>query len=114
MRFVSNFPPPVVDVGGDEVKGVAGIRPVRPERIRSHPSVGVEQYKLDEPPQPQQPPPVGGQNEPGRRTVFPEERRKVSLRVRRQPVLVELRSGIDRRRRNLRAGDIVEHIDEKV
>ncbi|HXU94546.1 MAG TPA: hypothetical protein VFP33_12900 [Gallionella sp.] len=43
-----------------------------------------------------------------------EERRKAARRVRQQPVLVELRSPIDRRRRNRREGDIVEHIDEKV
>lgn len=112
MRFVSDFPPPVINVGGDEVKGVANIRPVRPERVRSHLFAEIEQYKLQEPPQ--QPTPLRDKNEPGRRTVFPEERRKVSLRIRRQPVLVEFRSGIDRRRRNLRASDIVEHIDEEV
>lgn len=112
MRFVSDFPPPAINVGGDEVKGVAGIRPTRPEGVRSQAFVEVERAGLHEPPR--QPPPVSDRNEPGRRTVFPEERRRVSLRIRNQPVLVEFRSGLDRRRRNLRAGDIVEHIDEEV
>jgi hypothetical protein len=31
-----------------------------------------------------------------------------------QPVLVDLRSGPDRRRHNLRADDLVDHIDETV
>ncbi|MDO8989772.1 MAG: hypothetical protein Q7U91_09065 [Sideroxyarcus sp.] len=41
-----------------------------------------------------------------------EDRRKICRRVSHLPVLVELRSGIDRRRHNLRGSDIVEHIDE--
>lgn len=112
MRYVYNLPPPVINVGGNEVKGVAGIRPVRPELVRSLPLVEIERGKRNEPSQ--QPLPVSAQDEQGRRTIYPEERRKVSLRIRRQPVLVDFRSGIDRRRRNLRESDIVEHIDEKV
>ena len=46
------------------------------------------------------------------RAVPFEDRRKACRRVSHLPVLVELRSGIDRRRRNLREGDITEHIDE--
>ena len=46
-----------------------------------------------------------------RRLAF-EDRRKACRRVSHLPVLVELRSGIDRRRHNLREGDITEHIDE--
>ena len=43
-----------------------------------------------------------------------KDRRKFCRRVKHQAVLVELRSGIDRRRHNLRDGDVVEHIDEIV
>jgi hypothetical protein len=42
------------------------------------------------------------------------DRRKYCRRVNHLAVLVELRSGIDRRHRNLRAGDVAEHIDEVV
>jgi len=112
MRYVFNLPPPVIDTGGNEVKGVEEIRSVGTERIRSRLFSEIDQYKLHE--QTQRLPFVHGQNEQGRRIVFPEERRKVNLRVRRQPVLVEFRSGIDRRRRHLRATDLVEHIDEEV
>jgi hypothetical protein len=42
------------------------------------------------------------------------DRRNYCRRVNHLAVLVELRSGIDRRRRNLREGDVAEHIDEVV
>ena len=48
----------------------------------------------------------------GLRLVAGKERRKISQRVLRQPVLVELRCGIDRRRRHQRKSDIVVCIDE--
>jgi hypothetical protein len=41
-----------------------------------------------------------------------EERRKTCRRIHQQKVLIELRTGVDRRHHNLRAGDMVEHIDE--
>jgi hypothetical protein len=41
-----------------------------------------------------------------------EDRRKVCRRVNHLPVLIELRSGVERRRHNLLDGDATEHIDE--
>jgi hypothetical protein len=41
-----------------------------------------------------------------------EDRRKYCRRVVQQKVIVDLRSGLDRRRRNQRGDDIVDHIDE--
>jgi hypothetical protein len=43
-----------------------------------------------------------------------EDRRKVCRRVNHLPVLIELRSGVERRRRNLLDGDATEHVDETV
>jgi hypothetical protein len=43
-----------------------------------------------------------------------EERRKACRRIHHQKVLIELRSGLDRRRHNLLAGGVVDHIDEEV
>jgi hypothetical protein len=43
-----------------------------------------------------------------------EDRRKACRRIHHQKVLVELRSGLDRRRHNLMAGSVVDHIDEEV
>jgi hypothetical protein len=47
-----------------------------------------------------------------KKDVPAEDRRKLCRRVSHQAVLIELRSGIDRRRHNLREGVIAEHIDE--
>ena len=41
------------------------------------------------------------------------ERRKVCRRIQHEPVLEELRSGIDRRRRNQRRNDLTTAIDER-
>ena len=112
MRYVFNLPPPAIDVGGKEVKGVREIRPVAPERVRSHLFSEIEQLRLHR--QAQRSSLVHSPDELGRRTAYPEDRRKVNLRIRQLPVLIDFRSGIDRRRRHLRAGDLVEHIDEKV
>ncbi len=38
------------------------------------------------------------------------DRRRVNQRILRKPVLFDSRSGVDRRQRNQREGDIVEHI----
>jgi hypothetical protein len=43
-----------------------------------------------------------------------EDRRKACRRIHHQKVLIELRSGLDRRRHNLLAGGVVDHIDEEV
>ena len=43
-----------------------------------------------------------------------EDRRKYCRRVAQQAVLEDLRSGLDRRRHNLRADGLVDHIDETV
>jgi len=40
-----------------------------------------------------------------------EDRRKACRRVNHQAVLIELRSGVDRRHHNLREGDVADHID---
>lgn len=39
------------------------------------------------------------------------DRRRVNQRILRKPVLFDSRSGLDRRQRNQRESDIVEHID---
>jgi hypothetical protein len=47
-----------------------------------------------------------------KRVAAKEDRRIFCRRVIHQTVLMELRSGIDRRRINLREGAVVDHIDE--
>lgn len=111
MRYVSSFPPRLRIVGGREVKGVSAVRPLKSALVRRHPVAQIEQYKRYD--RFQQPHPAGEQDDPGRRVVFPEERRKVNLRISKQKMLVELRSGRNRRRRNQRGNDMVTRIDEK-
>lgn len=45
-----------------------------------------------------------------RRSSLEGDRRKVCQRILHKPVLVELRSGINRRRHNLREDDMIEHV----
>jgi hypothetical protein len=87
-----------------QVTGLTRINAVKPIR-EGEPAVQNVENKVSR----QEPLPVGAQYQ--RAEPF-EDRRKVCRRVNHQTVLVELRSGIDRRRHNLRGSDIVEHIDE--
>jgi hypothetical protein len=111
MSNVSSLPPRLSIVGGREAKGSAGINPIKSVMVSSYPVAEIEQYSRYE--RHQQPYPVGGQNELERRTVAPEGRRKASLRVIQQKMLVEFRSVRNRRRPYQGGSDIVEQIDEK-
>jgi hypothetical protein len=109
MRYVPSLPPPTLTgIGTREVRGVMRTRPIRPTRIRDHPEVVVDLGEMHEPLPEAVPVPAVEH-----RTIHPEERRVVCRRVSHQPVLLDLRSGIDRRRHNLRGTDLTEHIDEE-
>ncbi|MDZ4203134.1 MAG: hypothetical protein U1C96_13425 [Gallionella sp.] len=103
MRFVSSIPPVAGFIEGREVKRISRIRAVTPVASGELSALVVEH------PHQAYVAPVKRED---RRYVM-EERRKACRRVSHQPVLVELRSGIDRRHHNLREGDIVDHIDEE-
>jgi hypothetical protein len=111
MSKISSLPPRLRIVGGREAKGSAGISPIKPVLVSSYPVVEIEQYSRFG--RHQQPHPMGDQNELERRTVFPKDRRKASLRIIQQKMLVEFRSQRNRRRHYQRGSDIVEHVDEK-
>ncbi|MBI3222137.1 MAG: hypothetical protein HYZ46_03470 [Nitrosomonadales bacterium] len=108
MRYTSGVAPAVTPVAGDELKRVAGIRPVKPVGARPN-TPGVTEQPAHQHPVP--PLPEAEQHEAGRRAYLGTERRLIVRRIRHQPVLLELRSGMERRHHNLRDGDIVEHID---
>lgn len=111
MRYVPSLPPPTLTgIGTREVRGVMRSRPIRPVRILSHPEAGVDIGAPHEP-RPEAPAPVPAVEH---RTVHPEERRVACRRVGHRPALLDLRSGLDRRHRKLRASDPTEHIDEEV
>jgi hypothetical protein len=106
MSYVSRFPPRLSIVGGREAKSKAGIRQINSVQVVSYPVSEIEQYRRYE--RHQQPNPMGDQDELDRRTDSLEDRRKISPVVSRQSMLVEFRSGTNRRRQNQRGSGIDE------
>lgn len=104
MRFVPSISPAPTSPDSRRVRGLSATQAIKPV----HPSVQAVPYVEHQMPDQQAVPPVGRQNQ--RRTLL-EERRKACRRLHHQPVLEELRSGIDRRRHHLREDDVAEHID---
>ena len=111
MSKISSLPPRLSIVSGREAKGSAGIKQIKSVMVSGFPVEEVEQYSRFG--RDQQPQPVG-ENGLERRIVAPEDRRKDSLRAIQQKMLVEFRSGRNRRHQYQRGNDIVEQIDEKV
>lgn len=109
MKFVPDLTPPATaPETRPGVQALAGIRRVRPVAARISPPLIVQPHVEHE-----APPEVA---EGGERRHDPHlhgERRTYCRRVEHRPMLVELRSGRERRRHNLRADDITEHIDIK-
>lgn len=102
MQNVPSIPPPTyTGLGGREVKGLTDAHAVKPVQERGQPSPDKQHEHRHEAEHHEHP------------EVQQEDRRKYCRRVSHQPVLVELRSGIERRRHNLFVGGIVEHIDEE-
>ena len=107
MRFVSSLPPVTTSPNTREVGGLTRIHAVKPVPSDEQAVPTVQQQTARQEPVP----PVKQQYQ--RAEPF-EDRRKTCRRVSHQPVLVDLRSGPDRRRHNLRADDLIDHIDEIV
>ena len=88
MRYVSSISPqPMVEIGERKVRAVHRVN--QPPRPQGH-DRPVEQYKQYKP------------------APYPEERRKVRRRITNEPVLMDRRSGYERRRY-----DLFRHIDEE-
>ena len=108
MRYVPSIPSATTSPNTRQVRRLSAAQAVKPLSPREQPVlpyVGRQSHHR-----------VTAQpvEQPHQRETPAEDRRKTCRRVSHQPVLVELRTGIDRRRHNLREGDIVEHIDEIV
>jgi hypothetical protein len=108
MRYVSSIPPVSTSSTSRQVRALSSVHAVRPvhtpEQVIPYVSAITAHQK----------PAVSlGEILKKRASTF-EERRKFCRRVTHQTVLIELRSGIDRRRHNLREGAAVDHIDETV
>lgn len=101
MRNISSITSAYTTLGERAVNGLSNTHAVKPVQARAPaPAAGQEQH--DHPP---------GRQE--RHELAENDRRKVARRLSHQPVLVELRSGVERRHYNRREDDIVEHIDEE-
>lgn len=105
MRYVPSISPTTTSPDTRPVRGLSATHAVKPVHPREQIVPVIEHHAAHR---------EALQPAEQQRDVAAEERRKVCRRVGLQPVLVEFRSGVDRRRHNFRAGDVVEHIDEKV
>lgn len=104
MRYVSSIPPVSTSSNARQVRALSAVHGVKPVHVPERVVPYVELSTLH-----QGSVPIVEQQK--KREIPLEDRRKVCRRVSHQAVLVELRSGIDRRRHNLRDG-ATEHIDE--
>ena len=107
MQIVPIIPQQTISVNETrDVKGVAGVKPVTPVPDNALPLLFIDAQvtrKVNE---------VGYQE---KRIVSQlDERRMYCRRIQHLRLLEELRSSIDRRRRNQRNTDLLEHIDELV
>lgn len=106
MRNVDS-PASVTNFGGRAVKGVgavAALKPLSAHEVHELPATLTETHQADgEPVLPMQ-----------RRSPELPDRRKVCRRVHKQTVLLDMRTGVDRRHGHGRETDPVEHIDIKV
>lgn len=102
MRYVNSVTSPSTSLNTRQVSRPAAASSIKPVAAREPPASGVEHH--------QHLTPVVYQLKPAAQLPL-EDRRKACRRVKHLPVLVELRSGIDRRHHNLLEGDVAEHID---
>jgi hypothetical protein len=110
MSKISSSSPGLTIVGGREKKGSAGIKQINSVMVRGFPIAEIEQYsRFGRDQQLHQ----LSENKLERRVVVPEDRRKDSLSAIQQKMLVEFRSGRNRRRQYQHGNDLVEQIDEQ-
>ena len=108
MKYVSDFPPPASGVvAALEVNTLVGVKRVKPVDALTLPL--TQPHTINEAPLD-----VAMDEEKRHDPHLHGERRTYCRRIEHLPILVELRSGIVRRRHNQRASDLTEHIDLKV
>jgi hypothetical protein len=110
MRYVPNLPPPLTapeETG--ELHALAAVKPVKPVQQRTLVPIVKQRFAEREPTEGGQIAPTGSEIE--RRTGA--DRRTYCRRIQHQPVLLDLRPGVDRRHRSQRKTDIATSIDEE-
>lgn len=111
MKYVPSLSPPATGVIDRWVaNGLSRVKPVKPVQERTLPPLVF----LPRHAQPEFPPSPTEIVEKRQAGTYQKDRRTYCRRVSHLPVLEEFRSGADRRRHNLRDGDITDHIDERV
>ncbi len=102
MRFTPTILPVAATPISRAVKSLSSVHAVKPVHARDPESLPVEPHSD-----------VHGDH-PHKQEGLPfEDRRKACRRIHNQKVLIELRSGLDRRRHNLVEGGTPDHIDEE-
>lgn len=110
MKIVPNLPAPMpVAENILEVKALAGVKPSRPAQERTLPPLVIQPRSQRE-----GEPEIVEQQERRYEQHIYGERRIYCRRIEHLPILIELRSEIERRRHNQREGDMTEHIDVEV
>ncbi|MDD2685207.1 MAG: hypothetical protein PHY62_03535 [Gallionella sp.] len=106
MRNVES-PASITNFGGREVKGVSAISALKPLNAHEVHILAVASADVHQ---------VGSEPVPQMHHRSPElpDRRKVCRRMHKQAVLLDMRTGVDRRHGHGRETDPVEHIDIKV
>ncbi len=99
MQFVPSIPPATTSPATRPVKELTGVQAVKPVHPREPESAPLRHEVV---------PAAYPQG-----SLPAEDRRKACRRIRNQKVLIELRSGLDRRQHNLMEGGVADHIDEK-
>lgn len=109
MKYVPSLTPPAIPPEvRPEVGALAETKRARPVAARISPPLIVQPHVPHEAPAG-----VAGEGERRHDPHFHGERRIYCRRVEHRPVLIELRSGRERRRHNQRADDMTEHVDIK-
>ena len=110
MKIVPDLPAPQsVAENALEVKALVGIKPSKPVQERTLPPLVVQPHAQREVEAG-----IVEQQERRYEAHIHGERRTYCRRIEHLPILIELRSGVERRRHNQRQGDTVDHIDVEV
>ena len=105
MRFTPSIPPATPTTEPRQVASLVGVRAVKPVQVRAQPEVESAAAREDA---------LRRIEEQQRRNLPVQDRRKYCRRMQNLPVLVELRSGVERRRHNLFESGADEHVDVEV
>ena len=111
MKYVPSLSPPATAATDRwAINGLSRVKPVKAVQERTLPPLVSQPHHA----QPESPAVQVEKIEKRHTDTYQEDRRTYCRRVAHLPILEEFRSGVDRRRHNLRAGDTMDHIDEKV